>query len=193
MMTVIVALLMTLSLQGGTTPDPAPGVPLEVAEDRAARISNLRYEPHFVIPAVIAEPVRGRVTIRFDLKKAARGLVLDFAGPADALGRVTANGREARVRWVNEHIVVAGSDLRDGANELALEFRSADAPLNRNAEFLYALFVPARARQAFPCFDQPDLKAKYTLSVDIPEGWEALSNGAPAGRDGTTVRFAEAK
>ncbi len=61
---------------------------------------------------------------------------------------------------------------------ITLQFRSADAPLNRNAEFLYALFVPARARQAFPCFDQPDLKARYTLSLDIPETWEALSNAA---------------
>ena len=187
--TTVLMLLSTLSQAA----DPAPGVPLDVAQDRAARISNLRYEPHFVIPATTAEPVRGRVVIKFDLKHAARGLVLDFAGPADALGRVTANGRDASARWVNEHVVVAGTDLRDGANEIALEFRSADAPLNRNAEFLYALFVPARARQAFPCFDQPDLKGKYTVSLEVPADWEALSNGAASARQDTTIRFAETR
>ena len=69
-------------------------------------------------------------------------------------------GRVIGARWVNEHVVIEPAGLREGANEITIEFRSADAPLNRNAEFLYALFVPARARQAFPCFDQPDLKAR---------------------------------
>ena len=186
----LVLMLLSTFPQGA---DPVPGVPLDVAQDRAARVSNVRYEPHFVIPATTAEPVRGRVVIRFDLKDAARGLVLDFAGPAEALGTVTSNGRPAAARWVNEHVVIRGAELRDGANEIALEFRSADAPLNRNPEFLYALFVPARARQAFPCFDQPDLKAKYTVSLDVPTGWEALSNGAVTVREGNTVRFAETK
>jgi len=57
------------------------------------------------------------------------------------------------------------------------------------------LFVPARARLAFPCFDQPDIKARYALTLDVPAGWEAVSNGLETGRDrkdsGTTVRFGE--
>ena len=42
--------------------------------------------------------------------------------------------------------------------------------------------MPARAHLAFPCFDQPDLKARWTLSLDVPEGWEALANGAETTR-----------
>ena len=171
--------------------DPAAGVPLEVAQDRAARVSNLRYQVHFSVPDAQAEPVRGRVIIRFDLNDPARPLPLDFAGPADAVGSVTSAGQPSSARWVNEHIVIPAADLRRGANEIAIDFRSADAPLNRNPEFMYALFVPARARQAFPCFDQPDLKAKYTVSLTIPAGWEALSNGAERGRTGQDVTFAE--
>ena len=41
----------------------------------------------------------------------------------------------------------------------------------------YTIFVPARAHEAFPCFDQPDLKARYALTIEVPEDWEALSNG----------------
>ena len=51
------------------------------------------------------------------------------------------------------------------------------------------------ARLAFPCFDQPDLKARYTLALEIPAGWEALSNGAESERGAqgnrVTIRFAE--
>jgi aminopeptidase N len=55
---------------------------------------------------------------------------------------------------------------------------AGDASLNRNSEFLYSLFVPARAHLAIPCFDQPDLKARWTLRIDIPATWQAVSNGA---------------
>jgi aminopeptidase N len=50
--------------------------------------------------------------------------------------------------------------------------------LNRNPDFMYTLFVPARAHLAFPCFDQPDLKARFALELNVPAGWEAVSNGA---------------
>jgi len=173
--------------------EPMPGVPLEIAQDRAARISNLRYQLHFAIPPATAEPVSGRAVVRFDLKDASRPLVFDFGGPADALQRVTIGDRVSAARWVNEHIVIPASELKAGANEVTIEFRSSDGPLNRNAEFMYALFVPARARQAFPCFDQPDLKARYTVSLSVPAGWEALSNGAETARKGNLISFAETK
>ena len=68
--------------------------------------------------------------------------------------------------------------------------------MNRNEEFLYTLFVPARARLTFPCFDQPDLKARYTLTLEVPADWQAVANGAEAGRsrmDGgrSRIQFAE--
>ncbi len=49
-------------------------------------------------------------------------------------------------------------------------------------EFLYTLFVPARAHLTFPCFDQPDLKARWTLGLDVPAGWQAIANGAETAR-----------
>ena len=79
-----------------------------------------------------------------------------------------------------------------------MDFAAGDEALNRNDEFLYTLFVPARARLAFPCFDQPDLKARYTLTLTVPAGWQAVSNGAAVTRTAgegaaatTTLAFAE--
>jgi aminopeptidase N len=168
---------------------------LALAEDRAARVSNLRYELHFHIPESQQEPVRGRVTLRFDLKGAQTPLALDFAADRTAISGGRFNGEEGTPDFVTDHLVIPADRLKAGANEITLDFTSTDAPLNRNPEFLYALFVPARARQAFPCFDQPDLKGRYTLSLDVPSAWEAITNGAETTRsvEGArrTIAFSE--
>jgi aminopeptidase N len=49
--------------------------------------------------------------------------------------------------------------------------------LNRSDEYLYTLFVPDRASTCFPLFDQPNLKATYSLTLKTPANWEAVSNG----------------
>ncbi len=80
----------------------------------------------------------------------------------------------------------------------AIDFIAGDEALNRNDDFLYTLFVPARAHLAFPCFDQPDLKARYKLALEIPPDWRAVANGAetealsPSGKSAQrVVHFAE--
>ena len=169
---------------------PGPGIPLTVAEERAKRISDLRYSLHFEIPPDQKAPVTGRATIRFVLRDASRSLALDFSEP----GRVTSSSVKA-LQQVPDHLVIPAAELREGRNEIAFDFVAGDAALNRNPDFLYSLFVPARAHLAFPCFDQPDLKARWTLKLTVPDGWKTLGNGAETGttaRDGRTeVTFKE--
>ncbi len=173
----------------GPAVTPDAGVPLSLAEDRARRVSGLSYELHFSIPPDAATPIRGRAVLRFTLSDATRALALDFV-PASP-GKARANGRDITLAAVPEHLVVAAADLREGANEVAIDFTAGDAALNRNPEFMHTLFVPARARLAFPCFDQPDLKGAFTLSLGIPRGWEALANGEELSRgtDGESARI----
>src|SRR3712207_4591585 len=57
-------------------------------------------------------------------------------------------------------------------------------------------FEAADARRAFPCWDEPDLKAVYGMTLDVPEGITALSNGPEIGRETLNggrvrVRFAD--
>jgi aminopeptidase N len=47
------------------------------------------------------------------------------------------------------------------------------------AEYLYSNFEPFEAHRLFPCFDQPDLKATYTLTVRAPAAWAVIANGPP--------------
>ena len=57
-------------------------------------------------------------------------------------------------------------------------------------------FEAADARRAFPCWDEPDLKAVFGITLVVPEGVVALSNGPevarePAGDGRARVRFAD--
>ena len=183
----------TLAGQPGADP-PGGGVPETLARERADTIRALRYELAFVVPAGVSEAVQGRAILRFTLA-APRRVVLDFAQPRDRILGVRAGGAELPVTFGDGHLIIPAQATRAGENEITIDFVAGDEPLNRDTELLYTLFVPARAHRAFPCFDQPDLKARYTLSLDVPAGWETVANGAVSATESngqrTRVRFAE--
>ena len=49
-----------------------------------------------------------------------------------------------------------------------------------DAVYLYTQFETYDAHRMYACFDQPDLKATFTLSVTAPADWTIISNGAVA-------------
>jgi aminopeptidase N len=163
-------------------PDPGSGIPLTLATERARTINGLRYQLSFTIPSTVSEPIEGHAIVRFARTESAQPLVLDFSPGADFIRSVRVNSRQSTYRTVNGHIVIPRQELTNGENTVEIAFTAGDPSLNRNPEFLYALFVPARARLAFPCFDQPDMKAKFTLALNIPAEWEAVANGAEISR-----------
>lgn len=149
--------------------DPEAGISERLAQQRAQQISNLRYELNLKVPAAKTEPITGEAKLRFDLKDKTLPVVLDFAPGA-------ANVVHSNVpsRAVNGHLV-----FPPGTSAITIEFRAGDASLNRNLDFFYSLFVPARAHLAIPCFDQPDLKARFTVNMQVSEGWKTFSNQEP--------------
>ena len=46
------------------------------------------------------------------------------------------------------------------------------------AVYLYSQFETADAKRMFTCFDQPDLKATYQITVHAPADWKVISNAA---------------
>ncbi len=174
-------------------PDVVPGVSRELARQRAAAISGLNYTLELDVPEAVDADIDGRVNIAFDLLDAATPLQIDFTGGADRVRRVANNGSPAAWRFESEHIVIPAAALARGRNRIEIEFVAGSAALNRNPDYLYSLFVPDRARTAFPLFDQPDLKATFELTLTVPSAWRALSNApvesvSPSGSR-TTHRF----
>ena len=161
-----------------------PGIPEVMADDRAARVRDLTYEASFTVPATRTEPVRGRITARFTLGHADHDLAFDFAQPADKLLSARVNGATtSEVVSRDGHLVVPAALLQaDAENEVTFAFIAGDEALNRQDELLYTLFVPARASLALPVFDQPNLKGRWVVSLNVPDDWVAVANGAETGR-----------
>ncbi len=153
------------------------GVSQELAHSRKSLVSNISYNLSFIIPKKQKESVKGTETLRFDLTNTQQCLQLDFKGDTTIRYSILSNGKAREIALQNGHLVIGKSDLKNGTNVIKLNFNCPDWSLNRNPEFLYTLFVPDRASTAFPCFDQPDLKAQFKLQLQIPQAWKAVANG----------------
>src|SRR3989304_4799107 len=166
-----------------------------VGRRRARAVGDIPDDLRLGVPAERDAPIRGVVSVRVAVGDASFPLVLDFAAPPSSLLALRVGGREVRPDLRAGRVVVPAEALAAGENVVEIEFSAGDLSLNRNPDFLYTLLVPDRASTAFPCFDQPDLKARFTLALDLPAPWGAVANGAPrpAERSGERVvyRFAE--
>jgi aminopeptidase N len=157
------------------------GVSRPLAKYRSSLLRDIHYDLHFRISGTKSDPVSGNETITFRLDRVpGYPLLLDFKGGSDGLAEFTVNGKAvnegARGLLFKEHLAVAPGGLRIGINTIGIRFIAGNAALNRNDDFLYTLLVPDRARTIFPCWDQPDLKAIFSLSLVIPAGWKAIGN-----------------
>ncbi|HVF49094.1 MAG TPA: M1 family aminopeptidase [Pyrinomonadaceae bacterium] len=205
------------SSKGQETMTLTSGVARELARLRAAHYSNVRYALDVRLDSG-AEMLQGTLEIRVALDEAAGDLVLDWrtataaddGKPRARAWDIHVNGRKAQdaeVRHANEHLVISRSLLVRGENVLRMSFESpvsttGAAAVTRyrdredGAEYFYTLFVPSDASTAFPCFDQPDLKARFRLSVTAPKSWTVVSNTNAEGPEDTgattkRVRFQE--
>ena len=153
------------------------GVSWELAQYRKATISDVCYKLNFDIPKDKIKPITVEEFIHFKLSDLTNDVVLDFRQPADYIRSVSVKGKAVPYKLVNEHILIEASYFSKGENAIFISFRAGDMSLNRNDEFLYTLFVPDRASTAIPCFDQPNLKGRYSLTLSIPTDWTAIANG----------------
>jgi aminopeptidase N len=142
------------------------------------------------------ETFGSRTTIRFDCTEPGAGTFVELA---DALG-VTArlNERAVPMDGIDGNRISLTS--LESHNELVVEailpcVTSGDG-MHRyvdpadGATYVSAFCGMALAQRVFACFDQPDLKAAITLTVDAPEDWTILASGCPTGAEGRVRNFA---
>jgi aminopeptidase N len=179
-----------------------PGVSLELARLRAETVHDVRYDLQLDLTAL--DSARGTVTIRW--RRAGTGdAIVDFRGRR--LNAITVNGTSLPLAAANgAHVVLPASSLVPDENAATFEFVTDIAPSGASiirshdpdgSDYLYTLLVPADANQLFPCFDQPDLKARVSLSLTAPGGWRVVANGSETSADTASSaiehRFTETK
>ena len=176
-MTLIAACLLLVSCQSHEKQNKLyeEGISLELAQLRKQEIKNLKYNLSFSIPEKKEDPVNGEAHIRFNLQHP-QEIILDFRESADKIKEISVNGKTSTYIFRNEHLILPEASSMQGENDVYIRFTAGNQSLNRNDEYLYTLLVPDRARTVFPCFEQPNLKAKFTLQLEVPDSWEAVSN-----------------
>ena len=150
------------------------GVSFSLASQRADFLSDVHYSLGFDLTKEAGKVVSSdTVSFRASQKKA---VILDFKAPGANLLKVNVNNRNIKAFFENEHLTIPRKYVRKGNNTVIISFIANEQSLNRREDFLYTLLVPDRARTLFPCFDQPDLKAVFRLTLNVSESWVAVSN-----------------
>ena len=152
------------------------GISHELSKQRKKQISNVVYDLHFKIPKEKTEPIASKIEISFSVTNLEDDVILDFNEESSNLKSIKINEINASFNVQKEHIILDKTQLVLGDNSVEMFFDAGEKSLNRNDEFLYTLLVPDRASTLFPCFDQPDIKAKYNVRITAPSNWKVLAS-----------------
>jgi len=190
------------SFSGGVRPT---ALSREAAVIRSKQVNKVSYKLMFYL-AGNRDEFEGKTSVQFDLKararEASKDLFLDFS--EGSLRTVTVNGKQIddltdKDRYDGNKIHFPLSELKTGTNTIEIAyshpFSKDGSGLHKFVDpadqrvYLYSDFEPYDAHRVFPCFDQPDLKATYELTAEVPEDWQVVSstlpkeiNGLPEGR-----------
>ncbi|MBN1112069.1 MAG: hypothetical protein JXA53_04045 [Bacteroidales bacterium] len=151
------------------------GVSTNLATFRYSNYSDIKYNLEFSIPKSVDQLISANVNIGCNVSEKVN-IIIDFRANQNQINSVAINGNNCDYQFLNNHIIIDKKHVNKGINNVEINFTAGDMSLNRNAEYMYTLFVPDRASTAFPCFDQPDLKANYTLKLNVAKEWIAVSN-----------------
>ncbi|MBB1023104.1 aminopeptidase N, partial [Dietzia sp. DQ12-76] len=143
---------------------------------------------------------RSRTVVRFTRSRPGAETFIDLRSAR--IRSVTLNGLTLENGEYDDEVGLTLPDLQE-TNELIVDadlaYTSTGEGLHRMVDpvdgevYLYTQFQTADAKRVFACFDQPDLKARYTLTVTAPASWVVVSNTpateSPGGSGAVVHRF----
>jgi aminopeptidase N len=153
------------------------------AEARSALLDVTAYRIDLDL-AQSATTFESSSTVRFSCAEAGGSTFLDVK-PAQ-LHRVTLNGDEIDVSgFEGDRVTLSGLALQNEVVVTAtMRFSNDGQGLHRAVDpadsqpYVYGHSFLDAAPRVYACFDQPDLKAPYDVSVIAPPDWIVLGNGA---------------
>ncbi len=172
---IIIATLTIVGCNRADFSDIESGVTIQLADYRAESYKNVKYNLRFDIPKSIDDKIEAVLNVEYNMINKG-DIILDFKSDSSSVKSVKCNNLDVDYRFVNNHIIIDEQYANKGSNSVNITFVAGDMSLNRNKDYMYTLFVPDRASTAFPCFDQPDIKANFNLELNVPKSWRAVSN-----------------
>jgi len=128
---------------------------------------------------------RSRTVVSFDATAPGTSTFVDVI--ADRFHEVSLNGRPVDVSGYEPEEGIVLPELAEH-NTLIVDadllYTTIGQGLHRFVDpidgevYLYSQFETTDAKRMYACFDQPDLKATFTLHVTAPDHWQVISNGA---------------
>jgi len=160
----------------------------EEATLRAKQVARPNYHLWFGLNAE-STAYEGRAVLNFELLPKAKDLsdtlFIDFQN--GSIHSLNINGViQPTPQYDGERIFLNKNDLLTGTNRVEIAFSHSfsrdgtglhrfEDPVDHRV-YLYSNFEPFDAHRMFPCFDQPDLKASFELTVNTPTDWVVISN-----------------
>jgi len=195
---------------GSADPSSAYRLPYTVEPRRyelrlAPDVDAARFTGEVTIEARALEPLTEIVLHAADLTASAASVTVGEPGAGGDEVQATVSPAEADERLV----LRLGREVPAGPLSVAIRF---DGVLNDLLHGFYrstfvdddgttrtiatTQFEATDARRAFPCFDEPDRKAVFSITLDVPAGLQAFSNGPveseePLADGARRVRFAD--
>jgi aminopeptidase N len=185
-----------------------PNLTREDARARAALLDIDSYDVELDLTDGGGKPgertFRSRCTIRFRCRQPGAGAATVLDAVAAGFREVTLNGAAVDTSGYTPARGIRLTDLA-AANTLVVDadfrYTNTGEGLHRFVDpvdgqvYLYSQFETADAKRMYACFDQPDLKAPFTMHVTAPQSWEVVSNAPAVGTEdapggAVTVHFA---
>lgn len=161
-------------------------ITLKEARERKSQVRNVDYHLFFEL-SPNASGFKGKALIKAELARTDLSLSIDSMvrtiellkvngkvlsnypkrkGSFDIPAKALSPNVEIEITYSNDYAIHAGGLIR-----------SKD-PTDRS-EYIYTDFEPYYAHNLFPCFDQPDLKARFRVTVSAPSNWKVIQNELP--------------
>ncbi|MBU1494889.1 MAG: aminopeptidase N [Actinobacteria bacterium] len=157
------------------------------ARERAERISNVSYALDLDLEAG-AKVFHGDLVAAFD--HSGGDTFMEWVG--GVIDRFEINGAVLEPEWDGNRIALPAR-LLQRHNEIHISYERRYDKTGEGfhqfidpedgSEYIYTQFEPYSAHRLFPCFDQPDLKAVFRVSVTAPSDWAVVTAGPEIDRD----------
>ncbi|HYB86805.1 MAG TPA: aminopeptidase N [Streptosporangiaceae bacterium] len=154
------------------------------AHDRAGLLQVVSYQVELDLTAS-GETFPSVSTVTFRCERPGAASFIDLTAPS--VSEVILNGEPlAADAFDGDRIALPPLAAENELRVVALcSYSRSGEGMHRFADptdggiYLYTDLETFDAHRVYACFDQPDLKASFELTVTVPDGWQVISNMAP--------------